>query len=56
MTFCFAIKYGDIGFLKYVFWEVAIILQASIAKKQKYAKILLKQIHIIVIKAADLIF
>lgn len=53
MTLCFIIKYGDIGFLKYAFWEVAIILQAPAAKQPKHANILLKQIHIIDTKTAD---
>lgn len=42
MTLCFAIKYGDISFLRYAFREVAVILQALAAKKPKYAKALLR--------------
>lgn len=53
MTLCFEIKHGDIGFLRHALREVAVILQALAAKKPKYAKALLREIHIIDTKAAD---
>ena len=53
MTLCFAIKHTDIGVLTHALWEVAVILQAPVAKKPKCAKTLLKQIYIIDTKAAD---
>ena len=53
MTLCYAIKNGVIGLLKYALREIAIIFQARAAKKPKYAKALLRQVHIIDTKAAD---
>ena len=53
MTLCFVIKHGDIGLLRHALRKVAVILQAPAAKKPKYAKALLRQIHIIDTKAAD---
>lgn len=52
MTLCYAIKHGDIGLLRYALREMAVIFQAPAAKKPKYAKALLRQIHIIDTKAA----
>lgn len=56
MTFCYTIKYGNISFLRYTLWEVAVIFQVSATKKSKYTKALLRQIYIIDTKAADPIF
>ena len=53
MTLCYAIKHGDIGLLRHALREVAVIFQAPAAKKPKYAKALLRQIHIIDTKAVD---
>ena len=53
MTFCYAIKNGDIGLLKHAMREVCIILQAPAASKPKYARAMLRQVHIFDTKAAD---
>lgn len=42
MTFCYAIKNGDIGLLKHAMREVCIILQAPAASKPKYARAMLR--------------
>lgn len=53
MTLCFAIKHSDIGFLRVALREVYIILQAPSAKKPKYVREMLRQLHIIDITTAD---
>lgn len=54
MTLFYAIKYRDIGFLYHVIREVTVIFQALAAKKPKYAKAMLRQLHIFDTKAFDL--
>lgn len=56
ITLCYAIKHGDISLLRYALREVTVIFQVPVAKMPKYAKTLLKQIHIIDTKAVDPIF
>lgn len=56
MSFCYIIKNNDIGLLKHVMREVYIIFQALAVSKPKYARIILRQIHIFDIKEADPIF
>ena len=55
ITLYYAIKHGNIGLLRHALQEVAVIFQAPVAKKPKYARVLLKQIYTIDTKAADLI-
>lgn len=52
----FTIKNENTGLLKYIIWEICIIFQSLIVKKPKYVNAILKQIHIINIKATDSIF
>lgn len=52
LTLCYAIKQGDIGLLCHAIREVCIIMQAPSASKPKYAKALLRQVHIIDTAAA----
>ncbi len=53
MTLCYAIKNGDIGLLWHAMREVGVILQASAASKPKYARAMLRQLHIFDTQAAD---
>lgn len=53
LSLCYAIKWGDIGFLKSATQEVTIILQASSTKKPKYARKMLCQMHILDTTAVD---
>ena len=53
MTLSYAIKHGDIGLLRHAIREVTVILQAPSARKPKYAREMLRQLHIIDTKAAD---
>lgn len=53
MTLCYSIKHGDIGLLKHAMREICIILQAPSTRKPKYAREMLRQIHIFDTKAAD---
>lgn len=53
LTLCYSIKWGDVGRLRNALRKVAIILQASAAKKPKYAREMLRQIHILDTTAAD---
>lgn len=55
MTLCYAIKNGDTGFLKYALTEICIIFQLPVLGKPKYARAILRQIHIFDTKAADLV-
>ncbi|MCJ1464122.1 hypothetical protein MMC07_002735, partial [Pseudocyphellaria aurata] len=52
MTLCHAIKHGDTGLLWHAMREVAIILQPPVAAKPKYARAMLRQLHIFDTKAA----
>lgn len=53
LTLSYSIKHGDIGLLQAALWEVGVILQAPAAKKPKYAKEMLRQLHILDTTAAD---
>lgn len=53
MTLSYVVKHGDIGLLWHSMREVCIILQAPLANKPKYARAILRQVHIFDIKAAD---
>lgn len=53
LIFSYSIKWENVGFLKIAMREVAIILQAPSAKKPKYARKMLCQIHILDTKVAD---
>lgn len=55
MTFCYTIKYGDTSLVKYALREICIIFQSPIVKKPKYARAMLKQVHIFDTKAVDLV-
>ena len=46
LTLCYSIKHGDIGLLRGAMREVCIILQAPSANKPKYAREMLRQLHI----------
>ena len=53
LTLSYSIKHGDIGLLQAALREVGVILQAPAAKKPKYAKEMLCQLHILDTTAAD---
>ena len=53
MTLCYAIKNGDTGLLKHALREICIILQSPVLGKPKYARAMLRQVHIFDTKAAD---
>ncbi|MCJ1471184.1 hypothetical protein MMC07_009832 [Pseudocyphellaria aurata] len=53
LTLCYAIKHGDTGLLRHAIREICIVMQAPLASKPKYAKALLRQVHIIDTTAAD---
>lgn len=53
MTLCYTIKNGDVRLLWYAMREVAFILQAPVVSKPKYARAMLRQLHIFDTKAAD---
>ncbi|MCJ1465963.1 hypothetical protein MMC07_004582 [Pseudocyphellaria aurata] len=53
LTLCCAIKHGDTGLLRTAIREVCIVMPAPSASKPKYAKALLRQVHIIETTAAD---
>ncbi len=55
LTLCWSIKFGDIGLLRDALRQVTIILQVPSAKKPKYAREMLRQIHILDTTAADLV-
>lgn len=46
LILCYSIKWGDIGLLQCTMREVCIILQAPSTKKPKYAREMLRQVHI----------
>lgn len=52
-TLCYAIKHGDIGLLRHAIREICVILQAPAACKPKYARAMMRQLHIIDTKSAD---
>lgn len=53
LTLCWSIKFGDIGLLRDALREVTIILQALSANKPKYAREMLRQMHILDTTAVD---
>lgn len=53
LTLCYSIKWGDVGLLRCAMREVCIILQAPSAKKPKYAREMLRQVHIFDSSAAS---
>lgn len=53
MTLSYAIKHGDIGLLCHAMREVCVIVQAPAAGKPKYARAMLRQLHIFDTKAAN---
>lgn len=53
MTFCYAIKHGNVELLRHAIKKVCIIMQAPITSKSKYAQVLLRQFHIINTKFAN---
>lgn len=53
MTLCYAIKNGDISLFKHIIREVYIIFQALAISKPKYARAMLRQVHIFDTKVAD---
>lgn len=55
MTLCYAIKNGDTGLLKHTLREFCIILQLLVLSKPKYAKAILRQVHIFDTKSANLV-
>ena len=56
MTLCHAIKTADTNLLCHAIRKICIIFQAQAASKLKYARAILRQIHIIDTKAAEPIF
>ena len=55
MTLCYLIKYDNIGLQKYTMREICIIIQVLVIQKLKYARKMLRQLHIFNTKVADLI-
>lgn len=55
MTLSYAVKHGDIGLLRNAIREVCVILQAPAAAQPKYARTMLRQLHIFDTKASDLL-
>ena len=55
LTLCYSIKWRDIGLLRSAMRKVTIIFQAPSAKKPKYAREMLRQMHILDTTAADTI-
>lgn len=53
LTLCWSIKWGDVGFSQNAIRELTIVLQAPSARKPKYAKEMLRQMHILDTNAAD---
>lgn len=53
LTLCYSIKHKDVGLLQSAMREVYIILQAPAANKPKYAREMLRQLHIIDTNASD---
>ncbi len=53
MTLCYTIKNGDVRLLQHAMREVGIILQAPAVSKPKYARAILRQLHIFDTKAAN---
>lgn len=56
ITFCYAIKNGDIKFFWYVMKEIGVIFQVLAVSKLKYTRVMLKQLYIFDPQVADLIF
>lgn len=55
LTLCYSIKFGDIDFYHHVMIEIYIIIQVPLTAKSKYAHVILRQLHIFDINAADLV-
>ena len=55
LTLCYLIKWIDIGILRDIMKEITIILQAPSAKKPKYTREMLRQMHILDIITANLV-
>lgn len=53
LTLCWSINWGDVGLLQNTIQELTIILQAPLAKKPKYAREMLRQMHIFDTNVAD---
>lgn len=53
MSLCYAIKFGDMDLLCHTIREICIILQAPLPGKPKYARAMLRQIHVFDTEAAD---
>lgn len=56
MTFCYIIINKNTGLFKYTLREICIIFQLLVLGKLKYAKPMLRQVHIFDKKAVDLVF
>lgn len=55
LTLCYSIKWDDVGLLQIVLRKIYIIFQAPSANKPKYAREMLRQVHILDSNAADLV-
>lgn len=53
LTLCWSVKWGDVGFLQNAMQEFTIVLQAPSARKPKYNRKMLRQMHILDTNAAD---
>ncbi|MCJ1346490.1 hypothetical protein MMC31_004707 [Peltigera leucophlebia] len=53
MTLCYAIKFGDTGLLRHAMRDVAIILQTPSSGQPKYAREILRQLHVFDTTSAD---
>ena len=56
MTLCYTIKNGNMGLLRYALKKLCIIFQTPVACKPKYARTMLRQVHIFDTKVANPIF
>lgn len=56
LTFCWSIKWGDVGLLQNTMQELTIVLQAPSVRKPKYIREMLRQMYILDTNAVDPIF
>lgn len=53
MTLFYSIKYGDISLLRHAIRKNTVIFQAPVVKKPKYARVIIRQVHIFDTKASN---
>lgn len=55
MTFCYILKNKNISFFIYILKKLYYIFQLLVVEKPKYIKVILKLLHILDIKAKNLV-